>query len=78
MKPHSAVAQFTAAGVRVDEKVDAQRKATLVSLVGAAGKEHWLGFKNFYVITRYNRSPLYALAAYQLSLAIAERRRAGR
>ena len=32
--------------------------------------EYWVGFHNFDVITRYNRSVKYALAAYQLGLAI--------
>ncbi|HEU0152329.1 MAG TPA: lytic murein transglycosylase B [Arenimonas sp.] len=45
--------------------------ATLVTFEGSAGTEHWLGFKNFYVITRYNRSPMYAMAVYQLSREIA-------
>ncbi len=37
------------------------------------GSEYWVGYANFRVITRYNRSPKYALAAYELSQAIRER-----
>lgn len=44
--------------------------ATLISLQGDAGPEYWLGYRNFYVITRYNRSPMYALAVHQLAEAI--------
>ena len=41
--------------------------ATLVTLEGDDGTEYWLGLENFYVITRYNHSALYAMAVYQLS-----------
>jgi membrane-bound lytic murein transglycosylase B len=47
--------------------------ATLVELETEDGHEHWIGLNNFYVITRYNRSPLYAMAVTQLAEAIRER-----
>ena len=47
--------------------------ATAIALEGEKGTEYWMGFKNFYVITRYNHSTMYALSVYQLAEAIKER-----
>lgn len=46
-------------------------RAALLKFDGESGDEYWLGFDNFYAITRYNISQMYALAVVQLSEAIA-------
>ncbi len=44
--------------------------ANIVKLDGENRPEIWVGFHNFYVITRYNRSLLYAMAVHQLAQTI--------
>jgi membrane-bound lytic murein transglycosylase B len=44
--------------------------ATVIGLDGDGGREYWFGYRNFYVITRYNHSPMYAMAVHQLAQAI--------
>jgi membrane-bound lytic murein transglycosylase B len=58
-------------GVEFTTDLPAQAPALLITLAGEDGTEYWVGFQNFYTITRYNRSPMYALAVFQLSEAIA-------
>jgi membrane-bound lytic murein transglycosylase B len=50
-------------------------EAMLIRLDTTSGPEYWLGFQNFYVITRYNRSLQYAMAVYQLAGEIESARR---
>jgi membrane-bound lytic murein transglycosylase B len=45
-------------------------KVSVVRLDGKQGPEYWLARHNYYVITRYNRSLLYAMAVHQLGEAI--------
>lgn len=71
-KPLYTVGALEAKGYAPVSKVDADTKATVLTLDGDDhGRRHWLTFNNFYVITRYNRSPLYAMAVTQLAEAIA-------
>jgi membrane-bound lytic murein transglycosylase B len=50
------------------------QKAKTIAFEQENGEELWATSDNFYVITRYNKSPLYAMAVYQLSLAISNQR----
>ncbi len=45
----------------------------LIELTTQKGLDYWLVFPNFYVITRYNSSPQYALAAYLLALQLQQK-----
>jgi membrane-bound lytic murein transglycosylase B len=47
---------------------------TAFRLDGADGDEYWVGLPNFYVITRYNRSVMYAMAVHQLADKLAQAR----
>ena len=69
--PATPLEKFTAAGYAPTAQEDPALPANLLTLDGANGPEYWLTFRNFYVITRYNKSPMYALAVMQLADAIA-------
>ncbi|HHC71466.1 MAG TPA: lytic murein transglycosylase B [Thiotrichales bacterium] len=74
LKPRYTVAQFRERQVIPEDPLPAEALATLVELELEEGHEYWLGLQNFYVITRYNHSPLYAMAVWLLSQEIAARR----
>lgn len=49
------------------------RAAALITLEGESGPLYHLGYNNFYVITRYNRSQNYAMAVHELARMIRQR-----
>ncbi len=69
--PQWPLEQLQAWGYTPARALGPGRLASLQTLQGEQGTEYWITFQNFYVITRYNRSPLYALAVHQLAQAIA-------
>ena len=66
-KPKNKLADYTALGIKPGIDVAESTPATLIILENESDKEYWYGFDNFYVITRYNHSPMYAMAVFQLA-----------
>ncbi|MEO6696999.1 MAG: lytic murein transglycosylase B [Gammaproteobacteria bacterium] len=70
LKPVLSIAQLREQGVRVSAPLPADALGSLLQFENESGMEYWVGLQNFYVITRYNHSALYAMAVYQLSQEI--------
>jgi len=68
------VAVWAASGVQPDKQIEADKTARLVDFTVAEGKEYWLAFNNFDVITRYNNSDFYAMSVHQLAEALRDAR----
>lgn len=66
-KPELTVGEIAKRGYRSDPGLSLDRPAAVLKLDGQGKPDYWLTFDNFYVITRYNRSPKYAMAVLQLS-----------
>lgn len=69
-KPSFKAAVLKQHKINGSHDIPADQDVALIALEQKRGHEYWIGFHNFYVITRYNHSPLYAMAVYQLSEAI--------
>jgi membrane-bound lytic murein transglycosylase B len=67
LKPNRSLADLSTLGVLTDVVLEDSFVVSPMKLEGKAGEEYWLGLNNFYVITRYNHSKLYAMAVFQLS-----------
>ena len=69
-KPHASYASMKAAQITSSENLSDDETVSLIELKQKSSNDYWLALKNFYAITRYNHSPLYAMAVYQLSQEI--------
>lgn len=67
LKPLHTTDEITGYDIRIAEELSPGKKAKLLVLENRNNNEFWLGFENFYVITRYNHSMLYAMAVFQLA-----------
>ncbi len=71
LKPNLSVTELESLNLIISRQIPFDSKVKLLSFEQQQqGEELWAALDNFYVITRYNHSPLYAMAVYQLSLSI--------
>ncbi len=70
LKPSVAFPDLAKNGVTTDMEGNAKDKVLFMDLNGENGHEYWLGFHNFYIITRYNHSHRYAMVVHQLASKI--------
>lgn len=71
LKPRLTVSDYRSAGLEPEVAVADEATARAILLDGPGGEELWLTYHNFYVITRYNHSHLYAMAVFELAAELA-------
>lgn len=74
LKPNLSLPELESVNLKIQAPLLSTAKAKIIAFEQEDGEELWATLDNFYVITRYNHSPLYAMAVFQLSLAISNQR----
>jgi len=78
IRPTTRVAELRGVEIVSGVTLPPEARVALIALESpAAETEYRLGLENFYVLTRYNRSSMYASAVADLAAAIGMARRAG-
>ena len=73
MKPDRTLAELQKAGVEVPNDMPGDTKVSFFKL-DEGENQYWIGFQNFYVVSRYNPRVFYTKAVLDLAAAIAEQR----
>ncbi len=66
-KPHTKFQDFSILNDNLSKKIDPNEKLSVIRRIEGSTVIYSFGHNNFYTITRYNRSRLYALAVYTLA-----------
>ena len=72
LKPALSIEQLADEGFIDVSGLPASTNASVFALPGDSEREHWFGLHNFYVISRYNPSAMYAMAVHQLAERLGE------
>ncbi len=71
LEPRLVNDQLSSLGVTLADGDLPPQPATLIALTTPGmTAEYWLGYRNFYAITRYNQSSFYAMSVFQLAQSI--------
>ncbi len=70
LEPKETVGALAARGIKTELEVPEDTPALLIDAERQDGPAYRVGFHNFYVITRYNTSPRYAMAVHDLAQAV--------
>jgi len=73
IKPARRPAEMAGFGLEIPAAAPDAPAALIDLVTPAAPTEYWLGYQNFYVITRYNRSSFYAMTVMQFAQTLQER-----
>ncbi|WGL16477.1 lytic murein transglycosylase B [Microbulbifer bruguierae] len=74
LEPQWTIGELEAKGFPTTAQVTKDMPANVFSLDTQDGQQYWIGLNNFYTITRYNHSRLYAMAVYELGQEIIKAR----
>ena len=71
LEPRLVNDQLSSLGVTLADGDLPPQPATLIALTTPGmTAEYWLGYRNFYAITRYNQSSFYSMSVFQLAQSI--------
>jgi len=71
-KPYLTIDDLEKMGISPIRPIVGNLKVTPIELTLDNGYEYWLGFDNYYSLSKYNRSKLYVMAVFEFSNSLSE------
>ena len=71
-KPYVLVSELKRFRIKPVHNLQSRMKVVPIELELTEGFEYWLGLKNFYALSRYNKSKLYIMAVFEFSKSLSD------